>query len=381
MPLLPLGLYIHWPFCLSKCPYCDFNSFVGQGIDVEAYTRAYMGELERFYKQTHDLSLTSIFFGGGTPSLMPPLLTAAIITKAKALWGESNLSEITLEANPSTAEMNRFQAFRDAGVNRLSIGIQSFQEQSLKFLGRGHNADEGKRAIAMAQNIFPRVSFDLIYALPEQTLTEWKEELTYALSLGTGHLSLYQLTIEPGTAFAPRYDRGEIVLPEEDLAADLYELTQTLCQEKGLPAYEISNHARRGDESQHNLIYWRYDDYIGIGPGAHGRFKNLDGQKIATEQHRAPDVWLKKVLEDNSGDIRTAVISEEDQAKEALMMALRLKEGIDLNRHPLPYGATLDPQRLKVLINEGDLIQQEQTLTVTEQGRPRLNGILRYLLG
>jgi len=354
---------------------------VGQGIDVEAYTRAYMGELERFYKQTHDLSLTSIFFGGGTPSLMPPLLTAAIITKAKALWGESNLSEITLEANPSTAEMNRFQAFRDAGVNRLSIGIQSFQEQSLKFLGRGHNADEGKRAIAMAQNIFPRVSFDLIYALPEQTLTEWKEELTYALSLGTGHLSLYQLTIEPGTAFAPRYDRGEIVLPEEDLAADLYELTQTLCQEKGLPAYEISNHARRGDESQHNLIYWRYDDYIGIGPGAHGRFKNLDGQKIATEQHRAPDVWLKKVLEDNSGDIRTAVISEEDQAKEALMMALRLKEGIDLNRHPLPYGATLDPQRLKVLINEGDLIQQEQTLTVTEQGRPRLNGILRYLLG
>ncbi len=370
-----LGLYIHWPFCLSKCPYCDFNSFVSNTIDIEEYTQAYMHELERFYAETSAHILQTIFFGGGTPSLMPPSLTAQLIEKAQTLWCHNDSLEITLEANPSTAETSRFQAFKDAGINRLSIGIQSFSDNDLHFLGRGHSANEGMKAIDMAQKIFNRVSFDLIYARPSQTLSDWEKELRQGLAFGTTHLSLYQLTIEPGTAFAPRYDRGEIILPEDDLAADMYNLTQAITAEKGLPMYEISNHAMPGFESQHNLIYWRYEDYVGVGPGAHGRYYNHRWEKIAAEQHKAPNVWCKKVLNDGSGTIRSTVITENEQLCERLMMGLRLKEGLSL-----PDVSFVNEKALHTLITSGDLVMEGEHMRLTSQGFPRLNGILRYLL-
>ncbi len=334
-----------------------------------------MHELERFYAETSAHILQTIFFGGGTPSLMPPSLTAQLIEKAQTLWCHNDSLEITLEANPSTAETSRFQAFKDAGINRLSIGIQSFSDNDLHFLGRGHSANEGMKAIDMAQKIFNRVSFDLIYARPSQTLSDWEKELRQGLAFGTTHLSLYQLTIEPGTAFAPRYDRGEIILPEDDLAADMYNLTQAITAEKGLPMYEISNHAMPGFESQHNLIYWRYEDYVGVGPGAHGRYYNHRWEKIAAEQHKAPNVWCKKVLNDGSGTIRSTVITENEQLCERLMMGLRLKEGLSL-----PDVSFVNEKALHTLITSGDLVMEGEHMRLTSQGFPRLNGILRYLL-
>lgn len=369
-----LGLYIHWPFCVSKCPYCDFNSFVGKSIDVALYEKAYVMELDRVFENTSNHHLQTIFFGGGTPSLMPPALTEKIIQKAKNLWQHNDDLEITLEANPSTAEINRFQNFKNAGINRLSIGIQSFEQESLAFLGRNHNAKEGIAAIELAQKIFDRVSFDLIYARPNQTLEAWEDELSFAFQLGTSHLSLYQLTIEPGTAFAPRYDRGEIVLPDEELSADLYLATLDMTETANLPYYEVSNFSRSGLESQHNLIYWRYKDYVGIGPGAHGRYYKAK-DKIATEQHRAPDIWLKAALEKRNGDHRVTLISKKEQERERLMMGLRLREGMTYDDNTF-----LDKNRLNLLEGQGDIILQDNHMALTTNGMLRLNGILRYLL-
>lgn len=374
-----LGLYIHWPYCESKCPYCDFNSFVAKSVDVDAFAKAYAKELLRYHQLTANHQLVSIFFGGGTPSLMPPTLTKAIIAQAFSLWSHNEGIEITLEANPSSVEAGKFSEFRKAGVNRLSLGIQSFHDEALKFLGRPHNAEEGKAAINLAKSIFPRVSFDLIYARPGQTLLAWEDELKTALDFNTDHLSLYQLTIEPGTAFAPRYAREEIVLPEEELAADMFELTNELCESAGLQRYETSNHARSGFESQHNLIYWRYDDYVGIGPGAHGRF--LQGEeKLATEQHRAPDIWLKKVLEEGDGNVRTHRIGLHDQAKEALMMGLRLSEGVGLKRHTLPYNEVTSKKAIDELQHAGLITLEKDTLKLTGQGHLCLNAVLKHLL-
>lgn len=380
MPLQKLGLYIHWPYCESKCPYCDFNSFVGKAADMGAMESTYLRELDRFFKLTSGHELQSIFFGGGTPSLMPPLLTEKLIAHAKSLWATTPDMEITLEANPSTAEAGRFEAFSKAGVNRLSLGIQSFYEEALTFLGRKHTAKEGIAAIQLAQNIFPRVSFDLIYARPGQTLSAWRDELDYALSLGTEHLSLYQLTIEQGTAFAPRYDRGEFYLPEEDLAADMFELTGDMCAAHGLFRYETSNHSHLGKESRHNLIYWNYEDYIGVGPGAHGRITQGE-VKLATEQHKAPDIWVEKVLNRGAGDVRTHEIDQLNQAKEALMMGLRLTEGVNLSQHDLPFEDVMDQGGLTLLIEHNLLTCIDNTLKATPQGHLCLNGVLRKLLG
>lgn len=399
-----LGLYIHWPYCESKCPYCDFNSFVGRTVDLTLMENAYVQEMHRFFERTKNHTLRSIFFGGGTPSLMPPLLTKKLIDTAKTLWKCATEMEITLEANPSTAEAGRFEAFFNGGVNRLSLGVQSFRAESLKFLGRNHGAEEAKGAIILAQKIFPRVSFDLIYALPHQTISSWKEELEEALAFKTTHLSLYQLTIEPGTAFAPRYKRGEFYLPEENLAADMFELTNEVCAAHDLPSYEISNYAKIGQESQHNLIYWRYEDYVGIGPGAHGRITE-GAEKIATEQHKAPDVWLKKIQEEGHGDVRTHLLSKEDQGREAVMMGLRLRQGITL--HEKNRGDVLNHKALDALIKEGlleyslnaegvddlanskglksDLSREKKSLRnkilrTTPTGALCLNGIVRSLL-
>ena len=332
-----------------------------------------MRELDRVFSNTQQHYLKTIFFGGGTPSLMPPSLTEKIIQKAKHLWESHDNLEITLEANPSTAEINRFQNFKHAGVNRLSIGIQSFDENALTFLGRNHNAKEGITAIELAQKIFDRVSFDLIYARPDQPLDAWEKELSFALQFNTSHLSLYQLTIEPGTAFAPRYERGEIVLPNEELSADLYLATLDIMEKAHVPYYEVSNFSKHSLESHHNLIYWRYQDYVGIGPGAHGRYYK-QGQKIATEQHRAPDIWLKHVLENHNGDHRMTHISRTEQMRERLMMGLRLREGVTLADDTIPN------DRLDILKQQGDITLKNNHITLTTQGMLRLNGILRYLL-
>lgn len=346
---------------------------MGKSIDVSLYEKAYMMELDRVFPLTPNHHLHTIFFGGGTPSLMPPSLTEKIIQKAKTLWHHAENLEITLEANPSTAEIERFQQFKNAGINRLSIGIQSFDEQALTFLGRNHDANEGIKAIELAQKIFDRVSFDLIYARPNQTLKEWEKELSFAFQFGTSHLSLYQLTIEPGTAFAPRYDRGEIILPDEELSVDLYLATLDMTERKNLPYYEVSNFSQVRQESQHNLIYWRYQEYVGIGPGAHGRYYKQD-QKIATEQHRAPDMWLKHVLENYNGDHRVTTISPIEQERERLMMGLRLREGVGITDETIPH------DRLDMLKQQGDIIFKNNHMALTTQGMLRLNGILRYLL-
>lgn len=381
----PLGLYIHWPFCVSKCPYCDFNSFVGQNINEDAYRRAYLAQIDYFYTQTPHHTLHTIFFGGGTPSLMPPGLTHALIQHAQNLWTCADHMEITLEANPNTVDRERFEHFKDAGINRLSIGIQSFHQESLTFLGRNHSVMDGVRAIDLACSIYhDRVTFDLIYARPDQTLKQWHEELTYALSFGTAHLSLYQLTIEPGTAFAPRYERGDIILPHEELSADLYRMTHDITAHHGLCDYEVSNYARPGYESQHNMIYWRYQDYVGIGPGAHGRFQNEKGEKIATVQHKAPELWLNQVLNQNThGRMHSVTLAQ--QFKEWIMMGLRLKEGVCINTVwnekflNDPLWPTLQP-KIRALVDEGYMHTAPTHMALTPEGRLRLNQIIGFLI-
>ena len=336
------GLYVHWPFCEAKCPYCDFNSHVSRNIDQKQWLECYLQELKRSTAETPDRVLNTIFFGGGTPSLMAPETVSAIIDEARALWRPANDMEITLEANPGSVEAGRFAAYRDAGVNRISMGVQALNDEDLRRLGRIHTVAEARAAFDIARRCFDRVSFDMIYARQHQTLDTWRNELTEALSMAVDHLSLYQLTIEDGTAFGDRYAVGKLRgLPEDDSAADMYLATQDICEAHGLPAYEVSNHARPGAESQHNLIYWRYGDYVGIGPGAHGRL-TLNGRKYATETHLAPTKWLDAVST-GSGESDRTELSMQEQASEYLMMCLRLSEGLDVDRYQRARGPALTP--------------------------------------
>ncbi len=324
MPIRPIdatptrgfGLYVHWPFCKSKCPYCDFNSHVRDSIDQERWRAGLLRELDHYAAQTQGRTLTSIFFGGGTPSLMAPATVADLIDRAAQRWTLAADIEITLEANPNSIEQSNFAGYRAAGVNRVSLGVQSLDDASLKFLGRGHNSSEARAAIALAAKIFPRFSFDLIYARPNQTVAEWRAELNEALTLAGEHLSVYQLTIEPGTQFHTLYARNALHLPPEESAEDLYDATQNILERAGRPAYEISNHARPGAECRHNLVYWRYEDYVGIGPGAHGRL-TIDGSKTATRQQKAPETWLAAVEKAGHATAEREPIDAERAANEA----------------------------------------------------------------
>lgn len=375
----PLALYVHWPFCVSKCPYCDFNSHVRETVDQQAWRMALLKDMAHEARLTSGRRLSSIFFGGGTPSLMPPETVEAVLAAARDHWGFADDIEITLEANPSSVEAARFNDLARAGVNRISLGLQALDDMSLRFLGRAHDVHEGLLALEAAQSLFPRVSFDLIYARPGQSEGEWERELVQALSYGTSHLSLYQLTIEPGTRFETMVRKGEFAPADADHAATLFELTRTLTEQAGLPAYEISNHARRGDESRHNLIYWRYQDYAGIGPGAHGRRGGT-----ASQRHRKPENWLAAVGRNDHGIESETLLSQEDRAAEALLMGLRLKEGVDLARIAslsgvstaslIDYAAAERLSALGLLVLEGD------RLKVQEPGMLLLDAILPQIV-
>ena len=369
------AIYVHWPFCAKKCPYCDFNSHVREQIDQKAWRDAMLSEIATFARNFPNLTPISVFFGGGTPSLMPPETTAGIVEAISKTWGADPTIEITLEANPSSVEAARFRDYAAAGVNRVSVGVQSLRDSSLKFLGRLHGADEALAALKVARDNFERVSFDLIYALPGQTLDDWREELTEAVALQPSHLSLYQLTIEEGTAFYHQFHRGKFSLPDEEEAAALYELTQELTDAAGLPAYEISNHARRGEESQHNLTYWRGGYYVGIGPGAHGRLPaNEVGAAQAHQQIKRPEGWLKAVEKHGLGIDETGFVPTEDRAVEAVMMGLRLKEGAAIPPD------IIDQNALRDLIASGHLRRRGDRVMLTDKGRPLLNFILGKLL-
>jgi oxygen-independent coproporphyrinogen-3 oxidase len=374
------GLYIHWPFCEAKCPYCDFNSHVSASINHDAWLDAYLSEIRRAAAETPGRTLQSVFFGGGTPSLMRPETVARILEEIRLRWPAGNDMEITLEANPSSVEAARFEGFKQAGVSRISIGIQALSDPDLRRLGRLHSVTEARKAFDVARSLFERVSFDLIYARQDQSLTDWKIELSEALSWGSDHMSLYQLTIEPGTAFGARYKAGGLKgLPTEDLGADMYDATQELCDKAGLPAYEISNHAKDMDQSRHNLIYWRCGDFVGIGPGAHGRL-TLDSKRFATETLLAPQSWLNSVTQNGTGESARTVITLQEQAEEYLMMALRLSEGANLKRFSEISGSTLDQERIDHLIDLGLVDRAGTHLRATQSGRAVLNGILRDLL-
>lgn len=379
---MAFGIYIHWPFCKSKCPYCDFNSHVSEKIDHNRWTQSYLKEIDYWANLTEGRVVDTVFFGGGTPSLMQADTVADILAHIQKRWRVANDWEVTLEANPTSFETEKFNDFYAAGVNRVSIGVQSLYEADLKFLGREHSPDQARFAIAEAQKIFPRVSFDLIYARPKQTLDAWRNELAEALTMANGHISMYQLTIEQGTPFHTRHARGEFKIPEQDLAADLYDMTQEMMGEAGYPAYEISNHAMVGQESRHNLIYWRYDDYVGIGPGAHGRLTK-DGQKFATRGHRAPDIWLDKVDNQGHGMHPFEPVAPLAKYQEALMMGMRLREGLPLSRLVDAYGAPIDDilskDRVTTLVKEGILEDYQDMLKTTPQGFKCLNAVLAYL--
>ncbi len=373
------GLYVHWPFCEAKCPYCDFNSHVSREIDQKQWLDAYLTELHRSAAETPDRVLNTIFFGGGTPSLMDPETVAAVIDEARALWRPANDMEITLEANPGSVEAGRFAAYRDAGVNRISMGVQALNDDDLRRLGRIHTVAEARAAFDIAHTCFDRVSFDLIYARQHQTLDAWRSELTEALSMAVDHLSLYQLTIEDGTAFGDRYAVGKLRgLPLDDSAADMYLATQEICEAHGLPGYEVSNHARPGTESQHNLIYWRYGDYVGIGPGAHGRI-TVNDQKVATETYLSPNGWLTAALH-GSGEKNRTVLSARDQGNEYLMMCMRILEGLDIDRFRSLSGMQLEQSRLDHLSQIGMISQNANRLVATKDGRAVLNAVIRELL-
>ena len=374
------GLYIHWPFCMAKCPYCDFNSHVVSKIDQQRWKRAYLSELHRTAEQTSGRFLTSIYFGGGTPSLMHPDVVASVIEATSELWPFSNDVEITLEANPTSADTSFFRGYRDAGVNRLSLGIQALNDKDLRALGRMHDVREARTALEMATNRFSHVSFDLIYARQDQSLTQWKRELGEALSMPSDHLSLYQLTIEKDTAFGTRFANGKLLgLPDEDLSADMFYLTQDMCTSAGMPAYETSNHATKGNRSRHNLIYWRGGDYAGIGPGAHGRL-TIGGTRYATTTPLAPEVWLRSVEDTGNGEMNRKALTGLEIAGEYLMMGLRLSEGISMHR----LGKWMDTETLSdkiASLEEIGVIQQEDNkLRLTDRGKPLLNAVLRELL-
>ncbi len=374
------GIYIHWPFCAAKCPYCDFNSHVRAGVDHSAWKEALLRDL-RFQAETTDKKMvTSIFFGGGTPSLMEPATVAALIDEVSRIWHVANDLEVTLEANPTSVEAGRFQAFRTAGVNRISMGIQALNDPDLKALGRMHSATEAIAAFDVARNTFERISFDLIYARQNQTLAEWEAELTHAIGLAVDHLSLYQLTIEAGTRFGDLYDRGKLRgLPQEGLAADMYELTQEICYEAGMGAYEISNHARDGSECRHNLTYWRYGPYLGVGPGAHGRLLRGDARS-ETVSYSNPEAWLSAVGQAGHGVKSKEALSGSDAGSEYALMCLRLAEGLELSRFESLSGRALAGDRMVDLISQEYLAQDGDRIKATPKGRPVLNTILQELL-
>ncbi len=378
-----LALYLHWPFCLAKCPYCDFNSHVRDRIDQTRFAQALRRELATEAAQLGGRRLTSVFFGGGTPSLMDPSTVAALLDDATRWFDPAADLEITLEANPTSIEAGRLADYRAAGVNRVSIGIQSLDEAALRALGRQHSAAEAIAALGLARRLFPRVSFDLIYARPGQDLAGWRRELRTALEIAADHLSLYQLTIEPATQFEALFRQGKIVLPDEDTAAALYDMTGDECARAGLGAYEISNYARSGEESRHNLAYWRYLDYAGIGPGAHGRV-TIGGSLHATRRHRAPEVWADRVERAGDGLTSDESIPIEERAREALLMGLRLTEGIDLAQFAARTGqAVADSVDCDVLsqgIAAGYLIETPERLLATREGRIRLDPLLAALV-
>jgi putative oxygen-independent coproporphyrinogen III oxidase len=376
------GIYVHWPFCVSKCPYCDFNSHVRARIDEAGWRDALLRELEFFAQQAPNRTVTSIFFGGGTPSLMAPDTAQAVIDHVAQHWTLAPDVEITLEANPNSAEQARFADFRKAGINRVSIGVQALDDAALKMLGRAHDQREARAAIAAAA-AFERYSFDLIYARPGQSVAAWKAELSDALKLASDHLSVYQLTIEPGTAFHTLHARGDLKVPDEETGAALYDTTHELLEKAGMPAYEISNHARPGGESRHNLVYWRYEDYVGVGPGAHGRL-TFDGAKTATRQEKAPETWIARVRDQGHGTAERIPVGKDEAATEALLMGLRLAEGIDAARFQRETGRALDDVldrgRLRRLIDGGFVEPTGTGLRVTGAGRKVLNAVLGELL-
>jgi oxygen-independent coproporphyrinogen-3 oxidase len=379
-PNLGFGLYVHWPFCQSKCPYCDFNSHVETRIDQKRWQQAYLAEIARCGAETSGRILDSVYFGGGTPSLMDPDLVALILDKVRQTWRQSNDIEITLEANPSSVEAGRFAGFRSAGINRVSIGVQALQDADLQRLGRLHTVHDALVAIDVATTLFPRVNFDLIYARQHQSLKDWRSELQLALSLGTSHMSLYQLTIEEDTVFHARHTRGLLLgLPQEDLAADMFDLTQELCNAAGIPSYEVSNHAHMGQESRHNLIYWRGGDYAGIGPGAHGRLFN-GGHRVATEGIKTPGAWLQGVERRANGELSRTSMLPTDAGAEYMMMGLRVKEGIRPSHYRRLTGLDLPQDKIQGLIRLKLLIEGQDSLRATQSGMLVLNAILRDVL-
>lgn len=406
-----VAIYVHWPFCERKCPYCDFNSHVRGRIDQATWAAQYEHEIDFMAARMPQVRASSVFFGGGTPSLMPPGTVARILERIDKYWSLTDDTgkkiEVTLEANPSSSEASRFAAYKLAGVNRLSIGVQSLKDESLKFLGRLHSADEALRALDIGRTTFDRVSFDLIYALPRQTPHAWQAELAKALSFSPDHLSLYQLTIEEGTAFHYRYTRGQFQLPDEDTALALFENTQSQTEEAGLPAYEVSNHARAGQQSRHNLAYWTSQPYIGIGPGAHGRLPLSDAKLfdpmymrkqaslsvsgsnapryfLATAAQKNPEKWLAHTTQDGHGVTEMEIVSPKDRFIEALMMGLRLKDGVDLrgleNRLGVSLSKVANTDKLDSLIEDGYLINENSHLKTTNLGRPLLNALLGQIL-
>lgn len=379
----PLSLYFHWPYCLSKCPYCDFNSFEASEFDTERWRISYNAAIQHHAANLKKQYITSIFFGGGTPSLMPPALIEGIISCVHKAWPVSPSVEITLEANPTSVEAEKLKGFRSAGVNRLSIGVQSLDNKALAFLGRRHSAEEAKSVLKLAAKLFDRFSFDLIYARPEQTLKTWITELKEALDYTKGHMSLYQLSIEPQTRFYTDFKKGIFHMPDQDLSAEFYETTQDIMSRYGLPAYEISNYASPGEESRHNMTYWRGGAYCGIGPGAHGRLY-MNGAWAALSDHKVPEIWHQLVSEHGNGVNRHSFLTGHERFEEIVMMGLRLTEGVNKKRleKETPDALSLDQlyKNARVLENEGYVLLDNRVLKVTETGRLVLNSILNFLL-
>jgi putative oxygen-independent coproporphyrinogen III oxidase len=374
------AVYVHWPFCLSKCPYCDFNSHVRHGgVDEARFLRAFESEIASTAARVPGRAVSSIFFGGGTPSLMQPSTVQAILDSIGKHWSVAPDVEVTLEANPTSVEATRFRGYRAAGVNRVSLGVQALDDIALKELGRLHTTQEALDAVAVARSIFDRYSFDLIYARPQQSLDAWTAELKRAIAEAAEHLSLYQLTIEPDTPFFGLHKAGKLIVPDEDLARDLYDLTQSICSDAGLPAYEISNHARPGAECRHNLVYWRGHDYAGVGPGAHGRL-TIDGRRVATATEKRPEAWLMRVEETGTGFTVDEKLTSGEAADEYLLMGLRLAEGIDTARYSALSGRDLDPKRISILREEGAVeTTTDGRLRVTKSGFPLLDAVVADL--
>ena len=374
------GVYVHWPFCLSKCPYCDFNSHVRhQAIDEERFARAFEREIATTAARALGREVTSIFLGGGTPSLMQPQTVGVVLDSISKHWNVASDVEVTLEANPTSVEATRFKGYRAAGVNRVSLGVQALDDASLKSLGRLHSAREALDAIAIARSAFDRYSFDLIYARPDQTPQMWADELKVAISEAAEHLSLYQLTIEPETPFFGLHAAGKLIIPDEAVARALYDTTQDVCAREGLLSYEISNHARQGAECKHNLVYWRGQEYAGVGPGAHGRL-DIDGVRHAIATEKRPETWLMRVEAQGHGVVSDELLNSEERADEYLLMGLRLAEGIDPQRYQALSGRALDPRRIAILSDEGAItVDTDGRLRVTAEGFPVLDAVVADL--